>query len=45
MNVQKLKEMAAQFLAMSAELLRLVDVDESERVALVESAKKTLAET
>lgn len=45
MNLQKLKDVAAQFLALSAELLRLVDVDESERDALVESAKKTPAET
>ena len=45
MNLQKLKDVAAQFLALSAELLRLVETDESGRAALIESAKKTPAET
>lgn len=37
------KEIAAQMLTLSAELLRLVDTDENERAALIDRAKKTLA--
>lgn len=36
------KEIAAQMLTLSAELLRLVDTDENERAALIDRAKKTL---
>ena len=40
-DLQQVKAIAAQMLTLSAELLRLVDLDESERRALLESAKKT----
>ena len=40
-DLQEVKEIAGQILTLSAELLRLVDMDESERRAFIESAKKT----
>lgn len=43
-DLQPLKPIAEQLLALSVELLRLVDTDEQERNALLESVKKTPAE-
>lgn len=43
-DLQGIKQIAAQILSLSAELLRLIDTDEQERHALIENAKKTLAE-
>ncbi len=43
-ELQKVKTIAEQLLALSVELLRLFDTDEQERGALIERAKKTLAE-
>lgn len=40
-DLQEVKAIAQQMLTLSAELLRLVDMDESERRALIENAKKT----
>lgn len=40
-DLSRFKEIAAQMLTLSAELLRLVDTDENERAALIDRAKKT----
>ncbi len=40
-DLQKVKTIAEQLLALSVELLRLFDTDEQERNALIERAKKT----
>lgn len=40
---QPAKAIAAQILALSAELLRLIVSDESEHAAIIEAAKKTPA--
>lgn len=40
-DLQHFKAIAAQMLALSAELLRLIDSDESEHAAIIEAAKKT----
>ena len=42
-NLQGVKAIAEQMLALSVELLRLFDTDEQERNALIERAKKTVA--
>lgn len=42
-DLQEVKAIAGQILTLAAELLRLVDMDEAERRALIENAKKTLA--
>ncbi len=42
-DLQKVKTIAEQLLALSVELLRLVDTDEQEQNALIERAKKTVA--
>ncbi len=41
-DLEHFKAIAAQMLTLSAELLRLISDDESERAAMVETAKKTL---
>ena len=43
-DLQKVKAIGEQLLALSVELLRLFDTDEQERNALIERAKKTVAE-
>ena len=43
-NLQMIKTVGEQMLALSIELLRLFDTDEQERAALIESVKKTVAE-
>ena len=43
-DLQPLKAVATQMLALSAELLRLI-TDEGERAALLEAAKKTRSES
>ncbi len=43
-DLQKVKAIGEQLLALSVELLRLFDTDEQERGALIERAKKTVAE-
>lgn len=40
-NLQMIKTVGEQMLALSIELLRLFDTDEQERAALIESVKKT----
>lgn len=40
-HLQDYKAMAEQMLALSAELLRLIQEDESKNCAFIESAKKT----
>lgn len=40
-DLQKVKAIGEQLLALSVELLRLFDTDEQERNALIERAKKT----
>ncbi len=42
-DLQEIKAIGEQLLALSIGLLRLVDSDEQERNALIESVKKTLA--
>lgn len=41
-DLQQVKTIAEQLLALSVELLRLFDTDEQERNALIERAKKTV---
>lgn len=41
-DLQKVKAIGEQLLALSVELLRLFDMDEQERNALIEQAKKTV---
>lgn len=43
-DLQKVKAIGEQLLALSVELLRLFDTDEQERGALIERAKKTVSE-
>lgn len=43
-DIKELKMIGEQMLALSIELLRLIDIDEQERAALIESVKKTLTE-
>lgn len=40
-DLTRVKEIAQQMLTLSAELLRLVDMDEQERRSFIEEAKKT----
>lgn len=40
-DLQRVKAIGEQLLALSVELLRLFDTDEQERNALIERAKKT----
>lgn len=40
-DLQKIKAIGEQMLALSIELLRLLDTDEQERAALIERVKKT----
>lgn len=40
-DLQKVKAISEQLLALSVELLRHIDTDENERAALIESVKKT----
>ena len=40
-DLQRVKAIGEQLLALSVELLRLFDMDEQERIALIERAKKT----
>ena len=40
-DLQKVKAIGEQLLALSVELLRHIDTDENERAALIESVKKT----
>lgn len=42
-DLQQVKTIAEQLLALSVELLRLFDTDEQERNALIERAKKTVS--
>ncbi len=39
-DLKEVKAIAEQMLALSAELLRLVDMDETERARLIEDVKK-----
>lgn len=41
-DLQQVKAIGEQLLALSVELLRLFDTDEQERNALIERAKKTV---
>lgn len=41
-DLQKVKAIGEQLLALSVELLQLFDTDEQERYALIERAKKTV---
>ena len=43
-DLQRLKPIAEQFLALSVELLGLIDTDENEYQRFIESVKKTLPE-
>ena len=40
-DLNEVKAIAGQILTLAAELLRLVDMDETKRRAFIESAKKT----
>lgn len=40
-DLKEVKAVAEKMFALAAELLRLVDTDEQERAALIESVKKT----
>ncbi|MDE6868971.1 MAG: hypothetical protein K2J83_07530 [Clostridia bacterium] len=43
-DLQEVKAIGEQILALSVELLRLFDTDDQERAALIESVKKTPSE-